>query len=168
MTHSSVPAETRRALGITDNLIRLSVGVESTIDLLRDLDRALAIAVRCTTSLSLSRRVLSRERFLSRPCSEFYSSRPLPPRLRQVPDGRATPNVLDYVTVPTSRGPIDTVSPASSRSQARSAVQQADVGEKSSLTQVVHPSKSPAVARGNAVEGSAAHASPTYVFDINC
>src|SRR3546814_9776908 len=33
MTHASVPAERRAALGITDNLVRLSVGVESFPDL---------------------------------------------------------------------------------------------------------------------------------------
>ncbi|MBX3020581.1 MAG: cystathionine gamma-synthase [Bdellovibrionales bacterium] len=42
MTHASVPAETRAALGITDTLIRLSVGIESEADLLRDLDQALS------------------------------------------------------------------------------------------------------------------------------
>lgn len=42
MTHASVPAENRKALGIHDNLIRLSVGVEDLEDLLKDLDRAFA------------------------------------------------------------------------------------------------------------------------------
>jgi cystathionine gamma-lyase len=42
MTHASLPAEVRRALGIGDNLVRLSVGIEAEADLLRDLDRALA------------------------------------------------------------------------------------------------------------------------------
>ncbi|KAG1691833.1 Cystathionine gamma-lyase [Nymphon striatum] len=41
MTHASVKKEERNALGITDNLIRLSVGLESTQDLLDDLDQAL-------------------------------------------------------------------------------------------------------------------------------
>ncbi len=41
MTHASIPAETRAALGITDNLIRLSVGIEHLDDLQEDLDRAL-------------------------------------------------------------------------------------------------------------------------------
>ncbi|GIL17094.1 MAG: cystathionine gamma-synthase [Oligoflexia bacterium] len=40
MTHASVPAETRKALGIDDGLIRLSVGVEDIEDLLRDLKNA--------------------------------------------------------------------------------------------------------------------------------
>ena len=41
MTHASVPAETRRALGISDSLVRLSVGVEDVNDLRADLERAL-------------------------------------------------------------------------------------------------------------------------------
>ena len=41
MTHASVPAARRAAIGITDNLIRVSVGIESTKDLIDDLDRAL-------------------------------------------------------------------------------------------------------------------------------
>jgi cystathionine beta-lyase/cystathionine gamma-synthase len=42
MTHASVPPEVRAALGITDGLIRLSVGIEDTADLLADLEQALA------------------------------------------------------------------------------------------------------------------------------
>jgi cystathionine gamma-lyase len=42
MTHASVPAEHRAKLGITDNLIRLSVGIEGVDDLIADLDQALA------------------------------------------------------------------------------------------------------------------------------
>lgn len=42
MTHASVPAETRAALGITDGFIRLSVGVENIEDLIQDLERALS------------------------------------------------------------------------------------------------------------------------------
>jgi len=41
MTHASVPVELRQKLGITDNFIRLSVGLESEEDLLNDLDQAL-------------------------------------------------------------------------------------------------------------------------------
>lgn len=41
MTHASVPADTRAALGISDGLIRLSVGVEDIHDLRRELDAAL-------------------------------------------------------------------------------------------------------------------------------
>ncbi|KYG69708.1 cystathionine gamma-synthase [Bdellovibrio bacteriovorus] len=40
MTHASVPAENRKALGIDDSLIRLSVGVEDLNDLLNDLKNA--------------------------------------------------------------------------------------------------------------------------------
>lgn len=42
MTHASVPAEARAALGIEDGLVRLSVGVEGVEDLWRDLEGALA------------------------------------------------------------------------------------------------------------------------------
>ena len=42
MTHSSLPAATRAALGISDGLIRLSVGVEDVEDLIAELRRALA------------------------------------------------------------------------------------------------------------------------------
>jgi cystathionine beta-lyase/cystathionine gamma-synthase len=41
MTHASIPAATRRAAGLQDGLIRLSVGIENVDDLLADLDRAL-------------------------------------------------------------------------------------------------------------------------------
>jgi len=41
MTHASVPAAERAALGIDDTLIRLSVGIEAADDLIADLDRAL-------------------------------------------------------------------------------------------------------------------------------
>lgn len=41
MTHASVPAERRAELGISDQLIRLSVGIEALDDLLADLDQAL-------------------------------------------------------------------------------------------------------------------------------
>ena len=42
MTHASVPAEQRAALGLTDGMVRLSVGIENAEDLLADLDQALA------------------------------------------------------------------------------------------------------------------------------
>ncbi|HYC99973.1 MAG TPA: PLP-dependent transferase, partial [Phycisphaerales bacterium] len=41
MTHASIPAENRAALGITDGLVRLSVGIEDADDLIRDLEHAL-------------------------------------------------------------------------------------------------------------------------------
>jgi len=41
MTHASVPAELRAKLGISDTLIRLSVGIEDTEDLLHDVQQAL-------------------------------------------------------------------------------------------------------------------------------
>jgi cystathionine gamma-lyase len=42
MTHASVPPEQRRAVGIGDSLIRLSIGIEDVGDLIADLDQALA------------------------------------------------------------------------------------------------------------------------------
>jgi len=44
-THASVPEEQRLKLGITDNMIRLSVGLEDSEDLIKDLDQALKVAV---------------------------------------------------------------------------------------------------------------------------
>jgi cystathionine gamma-lyase len=41
MTHASIPAETRKALGIHDNLIRISTGIEDFADLKADLEQAL-------------------------------------------------------------------------------------------------------------------------------
>ena len=41
MTHASLPAEVRARLGISDGLVRLSVGVEDVDDLIADLDQAL-------------------------------------------------------------------------------------------------------------------------------
>jgi methionine-gamma-lyase len=41
MTHLSVPAERKQALGITDNLVRVSIGVEDADDLIADFDQAL-------------------------------------------------------------------------------------------------------------------------------
>lgn len=41
MTHASIPPERRAQLGVADNLVRLSVGVEDVGDLQRDLDQAL-------------------------------------------------------------------------------------------------------------------------------
>jgi cystathionine beta-lyase/cystathionine gamma-synthase len=42
MTHASVPAERRAAIGITDGLIRISVGIEDVEDLKEDVDQALS------------------------------------------------------------------------------------------------------------------------------
>ena len=42
MTHASIPKEEREKVGVTDNLIRLSVGIENINDLLADLEQALA------------------------------------------------------------------------------------------------------------------------------
>ena len=42
MTHASLPEENRKQLGILDNFIRISVGIEHGDDLCADLDQALA------------------------------------------------------------------------------------------------------------------------------
>ncbi|PTX59129.1 cystathionine gamma-lyase [Melghirimyces profundicolus] len=41
MTHASIPPERRREIGITDGLIRVSIGVEDVEDLMEDLEQAL-------------------------------------------------------------------------------------------------------------------------------
>ncbi|MEE9207897.1 MAG: cystathionine gamma-synthase [Gemmatimonadota bacterium] len=42
MTHASVPAERRAEMGLTDSMVRVSVGIEEVGDLIDDLDQALA------------------------------------------------------------------------------------------------------------------------------
>jgi cystathionine gamma-lyase len=42
MTHKDVPEEQKRKLGITEGLVRLSVGIEDADDLIEDLDRAIS------------------------------------------------------------------------------------------------------------------------------
>jgi cystathionine beta-lyase/cystathionine gamma-synthase len=42
MTHASVPADWRQQIGVTDDLVRISVGIEDVDDLKEDLDQALA------------------------------------------------------------------------------------------------------------------------------
>ena len=44
MTHAEVPAEDRKARGLTDGLVRLSVGIEDVEDIVADLEQALAKA----------------------------------------------------------------------------------------------------------------------------
>ena len=41
MTHAAVPKELREDMGLTDSLVRLSVGIEDVEDLIADLDQAL-------------------------------------------------------------------------------------------------------------------------------
>ena len=47
MTHASIDEKERVALGVTDNLVRLSVGLENVEDIIADLDQALRTAVKC-------------------------------------------------------------------------------------------------------------------------
>ena len=41
MTHASIPEDKRKEVGITDDLVRLSVGIEDAEDLIEDLKQAL-------------------------------------------------------------------------------------------------------------------------------
>jgi cystathionine beta-lyase/cystathionine gamma-synthase len=43
MTHSATPKEEREQAGITDSIIRLSVGIENVEDLIGDLERAMGV-----------------------------------------------------------------------------------------------------------------------------
>ncbi len=45
MTHKSIPAEKRKAAGVADSLIRLSVGLEEATDLINDLDHAFTAVI---------------------------------------------------------------------------------------------------------------------------
>ena len=42
MTHASIPREVREEIGISDGLVRLSVGIESLEDLVEDIENALS------------------------------------------------------------------------------------------------------------------------------
>jgi cystathionine beta-lyase/cystathionine gamma-synthase len=44
MTHASVPREVRESVGITDGVVRFSVGIENAQDLWQDIEQALAVA----------------------------------------------------------------------------------------------------------------------------
>lgn len=44
MTHASVPAEVRDKLGITENLLRMSVGIEDLDDLINDVEESLQVS----------------------------------------------------------------------------------------------------------------------------
>lgn len=46
MTHASIPEDIRRSMGITDRLVRLSIGIEHHEDILADIDQALDLARR--------------------------------------------------------------------------------------------------------------------------
>lgn len=49
MTHASIPAEVRRAQGLADGLVRLSVGIEHIDDLIADCEQAMAAAAKGST-----------------------------------------------------------------------------------------------------------------------
>ena len=50
MTHASVPPEQKALLGISDSLVRLSVGVEDVADILADLRQALEASQRAAAA----------------------------------------------------------------------------------------------------------------------
>jgi cystathionine beta-lyase len=54
MTHGAVPLEVRQKIGLTDDLIRLSIGIEHVDDLLEDLQQALAKAQQFYDSKNLA------------------------------------------------------------------------------------------------------------------
>lgn len=51
MTHASIPVETRAKLGITDGLIRISVGIEDVEDLISDLEQAIFSDIKSTSAV---------------------------------------------------------------------------------------------------------------------
>lgn len=57
MTHADVPREQRLAAGITDGLVRLSVGLEDPIDLINDIEQALETAATTNRSATHERQV---------------------------------------------------------------------------------------------------------------
>lgn len=59
MTHKSIPAERRKAAGVSDSLIRLSVGLEEADDLIRDLEQALDAAARQSAGVAEEAAVLN-------------------------------------------------------------------------------------------------------------
>lgn len=54
MTHAAMDADARRTAGISDSLLRLSVGIEAAQDLVRDVDAGLERALRATSTAALS------------------------------------------------------------------------------------------------------------------
>lgn len=64
MTHKSIPDETRKASGVSDGLIRLSVGIEDAEDLIEDLKQALK---KVKTVVDHSGQSIEKSRLLSSP-----------------------------------------------------------------------------------------------------
>ena len=59
MTHASVPESERNELGISDTLIRLSVGVEDEEDIIADIKQSLEAAQKVNNWSFLSQQLLS-------------------------------------------------------------------------------------------------------------
>jgi cystathionine beta-lyase/cystathionine gamma-synthase len=64
MTHASVPKDQREVLGIGDNFVRLSVGLENAEDLIEDLNQALLVAVIIFYNLFLIKHILPKFLFI--------------------------------------------------------------------------------------------------------
>jgi hypothetical protein len=62
LSHASIPVEERKRMGITDNLVRLSVGLEDVDDIIADLDQALhsSVSVLCRERLHYPATVIFR------------------------------------------------------------------------------------------------------------
>ena len=54
MTHKSIPAEKRIAAGVADSLIRLSIGLEETEDLIEDLKSSFAVIEKKKNELAVN------------------------------------------------------------------------------------------------------------------
>jgi cystathionine beta-lyase/cystathionine gamma-synthase len=64
MTHASVEPERRRRLGITEGMVRLSIGIEDLDDLMADLDQALS----GVESVAARKTSLASEKLQPAPC----------------------------------------------------------------------------------------------------
>ena len=61
-SHTMISAEEREKMGVSDNMIRLSVGLEAAEDLMRDIDQALNVAVSNYTSNPVSQQFIADSR----------------------------------------------------------------------------------------------------------
>ncbi len=59
MTHKSIPEQQRRASGVADSLIRLSVGLEDARDLVADIEQALTKVQSATNQLHSKKTIVS-------------------------------------------------------------------------------------------------------------
>ena len=83
MTHASIPADKRAAIGIDDGLVRLSVGIEDVKDLIADLENACALNSR---GLILSPQG---SHLFERSCAALKDCPRRPMRSRPIPQARS-------------------------------------------------------------------------------